>query len=212
MENVFFKPWVGKDYFEQGYSGKKILVLGESHYCGEYSNCGKCGNLNIENDECRNFTTRVVKLFLNYKQGEEEFEGWMNTYTRFTNVFHGKQVDVETLLQFWDSIVFYNYVQYSTPGPGKSPQKNEFIDSKTAFFEVLKEYKPDVIIVWGFRLWERLPDNGTYAGFDISNDPNGECYYYEVDDKKILAYAVYHPSRPSFSDDYYEYLQEVLKR
>jgi len=212
MENVFFKPWVGEKYFEQGCSGKKILVLGESHYCGEYNNCGKCGNLNIEDDKCRSFTTnRAVKLFLNYKQGEEEFEGWMNTYTKFTNVFHGEQVDIDTLLQFWNSIIFYNYVQYSTPGPRIRPKENEFSNSEIAFFEILKTYKPDVIFVWGFELWKRLPDCGTYADIEVLDDPHGECYFYEVDKKKMLAYAVYHPSSSYFSYDYYEYIQEVLK-
>lgn len=33
MKNVKFKPWVGKDYHDGNEFGKKILVIGESHYC-----------------------------------------------------------------------------------------------------------------------------------------------------------------------------------
>ena len=33
MSNINFKPWVGKNYLIKGYQGKRILVLGESHYC-----------------------------------------------------------------------------------------------------------------------------------------------------------------------------------
>lgn len=32
MENVNFKPWVGPKYSE-GLHGKKIMILGDSHYC-----------------------------------------------------------------------------------------------------------------------------------------------------------------------------------
>ena len=32
FKNVFFIPYIG-DKYEQGYHGKKVLVLGESHYC-----------------------------------------------------------------------------------------------------------------------------------------------------------------------------------
>ena len=32
MEYVNFRPWIGKTYYTTGYEGKRILVLGESHY------------------------------------------------------------------------------------------------------------------------------------------------------------------------------------
>ena len=34
MKNVFFKPWVGKNYESGGIFGRRILVLGEAHICG----------------------------------------------------------------------------------------------------------------------------------------------------------------------------------
>ena len=30
--NIFFQPFVGKDYADGGIFGKRIMVLGESHY------------------------------------------------------------------------------------------------------------------------------------------------------------------------------------
>lgn len=35
MANNFFQPFVGKDYASGGIFGKRIMVLGESHYCDE---------------------------------------------------------------------------------------------------------------------------------------------------------------------------------
>lgn len=35
MSEVFFQPFVGKDYQRGGIFGKRIMVLGESHYCDE---------------------------------------------------------------------------------------------------------------------------------------------------------------------------------
>lgn len=34
MDNVFFTPYIGPNY-PQGYKGKKILALGESHYIND---------------------------------------------------------------------------------------------------------------------------------------------------------------------------------
>jgi hypothetical protein len=35
MNDVFFQPFVGKDYLSSGIFGHRIMVLGESHYCEE---------------------------------------------------------------------------------------------------------------------------------------------------------------------------------
>lgn len=60
MENVFFKPWVGKNYHTGGIFKKKILVVGESHYCG---GCNECGlKYSPECDELT--TTGVMEFYL----------------------------------------------------------------------------------------------------------------------------------------------------
>ena len=33
--NIFFQPFVGKNYANGGIFGKQIMILGESHYCDE---------------------------------------------------------------------------------------------------------------------------------------------------------------------------------
>ncbi len=41
--NIFFQPFVGKDYANGGIFGKRIMILGESHYCDEScTDCGDC--------------------------------------------------------------------------------------------------------------------------------------------------------------------------
>jgi len=93
-------------------NGKKVLVLGESHICG---GCDKCGNMDEEDDDCRNFTTKnTIEPFLRYKKGELAFDYWMNNFTKFVNVFNNRKVDNEEIFKFWDSVVFYNFVQSSS--------------------------------------------------------------------------------------------------
>ena len=33
-----------------------------------------------------------------------------------------------------------------------------FENSENAFFEIIKKYNPDIIFVWGNRLWKQLPN------------------------------------------------------
>ena len=61
------------------------------------------------------------------------------------------------------------------------------------------------------RLWKKMPNNGTWADFEILDTPNEKFYYYNVADKKIPTYCIYHPSTPSFSYEYSKYLKEALR-
>ena len=214
MTNVFFQPYVGEDY-HTGYSGKKLMILGESHHCNKIENtttsCGKAEEC-LQLPECRNDTNNVINIFLDYKQGVGKGARWMRTYTRFTNVFLGGQASKEELLDFWGSIMFYNYVQAAMEGPRISPTEQDFEQSQTAFFEVLEEYKPDLIIVWGARLEKNLPQkNKSLSDFEIFDTSGHRFHYYEIGGKKIPAYTVYHPSCRYFTYQYHKYLQEAVR-
>ena len=60
--NIFFQPFVGKDYVNGGIFGKRIMILGESHYCDE--SCADCGDCRLHR-ECMNFTQQVLDDYLN---------------------------------------------------------------------------------------------------------------------------------------------------
>jgi hypothetical protein len=212
MKNVIFYPWVGKNYSTTGFAGKKILVLGESCYCDDM-HCKECGDLKKpEFIQCgRNFTKDVVKKFIDHKSGKGDSS--VPSYTRFTNVLHGEQVSLETLTTFWNSVVFYNYSQKVLENSRRSPTKEDFAKSEPAFFEVLKKYKPDLIIVWGKRLWDRLPDCGKLATSRIMRGRDERFYFYEVDKKRISACWIYHPSsgRLKRTDNNRKYLQKAIE-
>lgn len=207
MENVFFNPNVGNDYELKGFNGLKLLILGESHYCDE--ECEDCGKKS--QNECSDFTSSVISRYLNYKKKKGKFRPWMRTFTRFTNILLESKVDNQTLINFWDSVIFYNYVQSSTSGPRRSPTWRQFNESKDGFIEVLEKYKPDLILVWGERLWDNLPNIGRWGEENILDNANGRFYYYNINKKEIPAYSIYHPSSSSFSYEYSKYLKESMR-
>ena len=49
-EGFFFVPWIGKNY-EDGLKGKKVLVVGASHYCNHSNICIHPYN----NKDCSNY-------------------------------------------------------------------------------------------------------------------------------------------------------------
>lgn len=209
MEKSFFKPWIGENYSTSGIAGKKILILGESHICG--LGCGDCGNID-SHPECRDFTNNAIKYFLDYWTGKGESNTWMRTYTKFGNVFFNKYLSVDETVMFWNSIIFYNYVQFSTDKARVSPLKEEFEKSSKSFFEILKTYEPDLVIVWGKRLWQNLPSNGEFGDeVVVDNIKRGAFYYYTIDQNKTPIYMVHHPSSSSFNYSWHPFINKAIE-
>lgn len=157
---IKFKPWIGDNY-QQGISGRKVLVLGESHYCANPA------------DATSFITVEVISDLLNPASG---FEAYKNTYTKFAKALSGKTGNMSAAekSQLWHSVAFYNYVQEPITGPRTSPAEAQFKRSEQAFKEVLEALNPDVVIVWGHRLYNHLPGYGN-QGPDISG-PDGATF------------------------------------
>ena len=101
MENVFFKPWVGKDYESGGIFGKRTLVLGEAHICG--GGCDDCGR--VENaEECADFTSaNCIGLLLDGHTAK-----WTATFRKFERSLVGHDTTPDQSRAIWNSVAFYN--------------------------------------------------------------------------------------------------------
>ncbi|MCL2066929.1 MAG: hypothetical protein FWG99_05650 [Treponema sp.] len=201
MKNVFVTPWVGKLYGKKdSYFNKKIMILGDSQYC---DGCGDDCSASVEN--ICNSRTEKIERYLNHKKCNGNFESWFPTYTKFTNLFIGKKCDSETINIFWNSILFYNYVQKALKIPREAPSPEMFKDkyNEEAFFEIIKKYKPDAIFVWGKRLWQNKTNRDFSSSRTILNRESG--FYLS-----IPIFFTDHPSYPYI--DYKctkKYLQKV---
>lgn len=193
---VKFKPWVGENYETGIHQGKKLMILGESHYCA-----------NPETEATEDITIKVIEDLLD---PFSEYEGYKNTYTKFAKaVVREKQFSDETKKEFWQHVIFYNYVQTAISGARVSPTTEQFRNSEQAFFEIISQYQPDLIIVWGKRLYNNLPQQGTqlpdlqisqgiYAG------ESSEVWSYTIGGKTIALLPITHPSASMIELQYHK--------
>lgn len=170
-----YYPWVGEDYKKQNF---KILVLGESHYYGEYISEEEKNRI----DNNKNHTRQC-------------YEEQLLPYQCMNALLANNLLDNEWVS---DKICFYNYIQKcvgytSNDRSVFKNSKSELIEvSRKAFFEVLKVLSPDLVIVWGISengMWNWMP------GFDkFPGEQKGDIYWYkELQNTKIL--HIHHPSR-----------------
>jgi hypothetical protein len=203
LKDVKFLPWVGDNYEcglrvdENGdivfgtkdKPGKKILVLGESLYTNDPNS--------VKEDA-------ICNLMKWYFDPNEEFEGWMNTYTKFIRSVAGKAIDRSDSAIWWNHLALYEYVQEPLTGPRFSPTHEQFKCSESAFFNVIEKLKPDYIIAWGQRLYNNLPQGGEQGDDLCVNKYEDwiETWIYMLGKQKITVLPFTHPSS-SFSWEYW---------
>lgn len=200
MVDVHFLPFVGKEYFN-GIHGKKVLILGESIY----------GDKDEDKD------ADAIKRHLGWYLNEKEFthENWMNTYTKSIRALSGDfGLSRSNSKQWWNKVIFYNYVQEPLNDARMRPTDKMFHDAEKPLLEVLERYAPDVILVWGVRLGSHLPSCFIKGKNVILPDEDktqcgtktGTLHGYD-----IHALIMYHPSYSFFSPQkWHEMISQFL--
>ena len=196
--NVKFIPWVGSQYAE-GIKGKRVMVLGESHYCAH------------ESDAVPQLTINIIHHILN---PDSEHEGFMNTYTKFGRALAGKGLYDKDRAEVWNSVLFYNYVQVPISEARKAPEKQDFVDAESPFFTVMEQYRPDCVIVWGKRLYNNLPRKGYQTeNLKLSDGKTIETWAYELDSgHKVHLLPITHPSAAFTPDYWHEAIMRFVER
>ena len=185
---VKFIPWVGKNYNEEGFQGKKILILGDSHYCAKDENrnvaCRSKGDCSYEcmSCNCHAMTNSLIRYeYLDCRRKGGAMARYLHTILDFEKNIFNYTPTLEESEYFWSRVVFYNYIQHSQYKPrGRRDTKPEEIDDyRKAFQYVLAKYKPDYIIIWSKFLFTKdwLP-NGAFESPDytLKAEYNGIIY------------------------------------
>ena len=218
-DKVKFHPWVGdkyeygiKGYYKKGKivygtpddPGKKLLVLGESHYCANLA------------DAISELTKIIIADLID---PDSEWEPYKNTYTKFIKSLTGylDYLEFDKKKEAWEHIVFYNYVQLPMTSARISPTTEDFKKSEEAFWEVLNELKPDLIIVWGSRLYNNLPQKGEqledlkifHFDSEFGNDQEIfiETWSYNLKEKDIKILPITHPSAGYSTELFYDIIK-----
>lgn len=193
-QHVFFLPWVGSDYQTGGIFDKKILVLGESHYCGGCSQCGLQYTPadKVADCECSQMTNWTVNYILS-----GGVDKWTPTYRKFEKSLVNRDTTIEESNLIWNSLAFMNYLQVSVDDSRQAGSLEDYHNGALAFLEVIEDLKPDLVIVWGVtRMYNYLPSKNwsdgeqwTEEGYNVLNG-----YYKLSNGHSVRVVNVYHPS------------------
>ncbi len=135
-----FNPWIGSRYSTDGLDGKRLLILGESHYGG---------------DGCHypEFTTEVIQDMA-LEQGRLAF------FSRVARLVVGGRGGFSEAERedFWQRIAFYNFIQTALEQQGDRPTYEMWQAAREPFLQTLEELKPHLILILGIELSRNLPE------------------------------------------------------
>jgi hypothetical protein len=199
-----FEPWCGDEY-KSGIEGRRVLILGESHY----HNC--------DNDPpCREAETETDRELRHRNLTREVVEWWKDNPHPSPLSYRVPELFGIEKPKFWNKVVFYNYVQAFVGCAARvRPTEEMWADEGNAkeFQVVLDCFEPDRILVLGKKLWTNLPsspalleespreERGLLVSNNVGsyNDVDRFCYWYVAHSgKSALAMPIMHPSAPRF--------------
>lgn len=127
-------PFVGNKY-NDGVSGKRVLLVGESHY---HEN----NKQSIDKHNEKDFTKIIVnELAINRHYWSTKMFSNLHRAIIGNDAFDAKA--------FWNSLAFYNFVQRAMVTKKGRPNKMDFLNGWNCFFEVADKLKPDICIFIG---------------------------------------------------------------
>lgn len=139
--SVIFSPWIGNLYDSEGLGGRKLLILGESHY-------------GVEGTETAGFTSAVVE-----KWGLRKRHRFFTITAKLVlGMGSGEHLRDDVRSDFWNRVSFYNFIQeFVGPSPGYRPTTEMWNEAHGPLIKVIEKLKPDALLVLGKELQRHLP-------------------------------------------------------
>lgn len=186
-QGVFFLPWIGERY-EQGFKGKRLLVLGESHY--QYESLEENRRVEDPLDDPQLTRACVAGVIMR--------EDWVGNFWKFVEqaLLNVERCEMAVTGEaLWQSIAFYNFVQSSAGmGPRERPSEEAFDASRAPFRAVIDALRPERVLVCGKGMWERMEE--APSELYLHDDLQG---YYLANRKPVWCLATVHPTSGRYS-------------
>lgn len=149
---VRFLPWIGPNY-STGFKGKKLLVLGESHYDTYEDDKGEVRKHRLG----KTYTRKTVEDEVIKRRAGARF--WQNLEQMLTNEFRINGWPPSGGKSLWRQFAFYNFVQTPVSGGSRTPPTwYQFESSNEPFRAIIECLKSERVLVCGHRLWSHMKE------------------------------------------------------
>jgi len=173
-----YEPFVGIDY-EHGIYEKKVIILGYYIYGTK------------PEDKDKDAIKKRVKISL---QNNIEKENWINNYRNFIKTLSEDDYPYNYGEKIWNKVLFHTYIQEPLKEKKSKPRVFQIRNAQESLKFVIKEYQPDVILVWTKGLSDKLKQFLNYECSCLFKE--NESYIIKMEGKVIRVLVIdYFPYR-----------------
>ena len=170
-----FYPWTGNHYADGLRDGRKVLIVGESHY---------------EDDGTPEFTRKTIAT-LGIKDPYRFFEAIRLT-ARGLDETPGPA-------DFWHRVAFANAVQEGMPDKTVRPTKEQMVAGMADLREIVLELKPELVLCYSGFAWGHIDhlyhgERGS-AGWAAAPGVDAMWWFKQPTGSPLLAVRINHPAR-----------------
>lgn len=186
--NPHFLPWEGTAYRSLGLGGRRLLILGESHY-----------DWGAGRDR-PTLTQEIVEDYAASKTNHQFFN-------RVTRICEGEVSGVGRRL-FWDRVAYYIFVQVMLK-KGTRPTRSDWALSGPIFESTLQNLAPDYLLVLGKELWDSMPSPSGTVDLQVGSSLQAGRWY-ATGERAALATFINHPRSRGFVVDRWSQVVRTL--
>lgn len=194
-------PWIGKDYQNGGAFKKRLLVLGESVYCGDQ--CSPCVG-------CPNFTITCIEKYIHNDINNQD--KWAKTYNKFESAIMGYKIPIQDREKIWNSFSLHTFFQKALNNPREDLGDMDYDMANDCLMKILRQLRPQGVLVWGMRLWGSMTDEHWTGTDPISNEYVSPTGFYTIDNTKIPFMAIFHPSVGFSWDKWHKNIKQFIEK
>jgi len=174
----FFEPYTGKSYFKNPVFGRRLLLIGESHYNDSDAPCESGATREVVDS----FLSGQAIPFFDYLAEAAQGNRWAMTKD-----------------EFWHSVAFANFVQRPMESVSHRPTHSDFEAGAPAFWDTLARLAPDIVFMFT-SAWNVLPEvapGGMPEGTGGVGGPKSWLWRYAFAERAIYVARFNHPSARS---------------
>ena len=144
IERLHWKPWVGERY--KLIDGKKLLIVGESHYCWKNE---KDDPVKVFEDINKKWFTRKIIHESGVCSSTKSKQPILRNIEKVLTNKAALKKDIQKAL--WHSVSFYNFIQRPLMSREKQhrPTETDWQNGWHTFYKVIEILKPDYILFCG---------------------------------------------------------------
>jgi len=188
MENKTVKPWVGENYESPAILPYKTLIVAESNY--------------TETEE--QFNKDLVNSCVSDDFTGSDRKGFGRFATKLRRTIFGRDSNMSPA-EFWPHVAFYNFVQYRVGDAARiRPTPEMWRNSAPVFFKVVAQLRPERVLIAGLKNWGNLLQAVPHEKLSKNQA------LLKIDDQKILAGCIQHPSSALKYAEWHPVAHELL--